>query len=95
MDGTESTVEKAINASRPEMGTQIQDSRQSVRDVSESQDEYCDTTAQANIVLGQSSSSGSVDILTDGSIAVDPGQGSPKLWVPAGMSQSLCDQEVY
>ncbi|ORX36563.1 hypothetical protein BD324DRAFT_452712 [Kockovaella imperatae] len=45
------TVEKAINASRPEMGTQIRDSRQAVRDVSESQEEYCDASAQADIVL--------------------------------------------
>ena len=45
------TVEKAINASRPEVGTQISDSRQSVRDVSESQDDYCDTSAEADIVL--------------------------------------------
>ncbi|WWC89285.1 uncharacterized protein L201_004206 [Kwoniella dendrophila CBS 6074] len=47
------TVKKAIDASRPEMGTQINDSRQAVRDVSESQDAYCDTTAQADIVLVQ------------------------------------------
>ena len=45
------TVEKAINASRPEVGTQISDSRQSVKDVSESQDDYCDTSAEADIVL--------------------------------------------
>ncbi|WVF71489.1 hypothetical protein IAT40_006295 [Kwoniella sp. CBS 6097] len=45
------TVQKALDASRPEKGTQINDSRQAVRDVSESQDQYCDTTAQADIVL--------------------------------------------
>ncbi|OCF40369.1 hypothetical protein I317_05804 [Kwoniella heveanensis CBS 569] len=45
------TVQKALDASRPEKGTQINDSRQAVSDVSESQDEYCDTTARADIVL--------------------------------------------
>ncbi|EIW70337.1 hypothetical protein TREMEDRAFT_29286 [Tremella mesenterica DSM 1558] len=45
------TVQKAVDASRPEMGTQISDSRQAVRDVSESQNEYCDTSAGADLVL--------------------------------------------
>ena len=47
------TVEKAVNASRPEMGTQITDSKQAVRDVSESQEEYCDASAQADLVVGK------------------------------------------
>ncbi|KAK8864438.1 hypothetical protein IAR55_001687 [Kwoniella newhampshirensis] len=51
VDNIRATVQKAIDASRPETGTQINDSRQAVRDVSESQNEYCDTSAQADIVL--------------------------------------------
>nr|XP_031863300.1 uncharacterized protein CI109_001175 [Kwoniella shandongensis]KAA5530372.1 hypothetical protein CI109_001175 [Kwoniella shandongensis] len=51
MDNIRATVQKAIDASRPETGTQINDSRQAVRDVSESQNQYCDTSAQADIVL--------------------------------------------
>ena len=46
-------MQKAVDASRPEVGTQIRDSRQAVKDVSESQDDYCDTSAQADIVLGE------------------------------------------
>lgn len=46
------TVRKAVDASRPETATQIGDSRQAVRDVSESQNEYCDSSAEANIALG-------------------------------------------
>ena len=42
-----------MNASRPEMGTQIRDSRHAVKDVSESQEEYCDASAQADLVLGE------------------------------------------
>ncbi|WVW83952.1 hypothetical protein I302_105975 [Kwoniella bestiolae CBS 10118] len=53
MNNIRNTVQKALDASRPEKGTQINDSRQAVRDVSESQDAYCDTTAQADIVLVQ------------------------------------------
>ena len=49
-----STVQKAVDASRPEAGTQIRDSRQAVADVPESQNDYCDTSAQADIVLGTS-----------------------------------------
>nr|XP_019011143.1 uncharacterized protein I206_04455 [Kwoniella pini CBS 10737]OCF49924.1 hypothetical protein I206_04455 [Kwoniella pini CBS 10737] len=56
LNNIRSTVQKALDASRPEKGTQITDSRQAVRDVSESQDNYCDTTAQADIVLGEYSS---------------------------------------
>ncbi|KAK6910047.1 hypothetical protein I203_104076 [Kwoniella mangroviensis CBS 8507] len=51
LNNIRNTVQKALDASRPEKGTQINDSRQAVRDVSESQDTYCDTTAQADIVL--------------------------------------------
>ncbi|WVR07080.1 hypothetical protein IAU60_004119 [Kwoniella sp. DSM 27419] len=50
-DSIKHTVQMALDASRPEKGTQISDSRQATRDVSESQDQYCDTTAQADIVL--------------------------------------------
>ncbi|WWC62006.1 uncharacterized protein I303_104593 [Kwoniella dejecticola CBS 10117] len=50
MNDIRNTVQKALDASRPEKGTQINDSRQAVRDVSESQDTYCDTTAQADLV---------------------------------------------
>jgi hypothetical protein len=46
-------VQKAVDASRPETATQIKDRRHAVNDVSESQNEYCDTTAQADIVLGE------------------------------------------
>jgi len=48
-----STVRKAVDASRPEVGTEIRDSRQAVKDVSESQDDYCDTGASADVVLGE------------------------------------------
>ena len=47
-------MQKAVDASRPETATQITDSRHAVKDVSESQNEYCDTSAQADIVLGES-----------------------------------------
>ncbi|WRT66409.1 uncharacterized protein IL334_003365 [Kwoniella shivajii] len=57
LDSIRNTVQKALDASRPEKGTQINDSRQAVRDVSESQDNYCDTTAQADIVLVQGAAS--------------------------------------
>ncbi|WVQ80757.1 hypothetical protein IAT38_002862 [Cryptococcus sp. DSM 104549] len=45
------TVQTAIDASRPETATQIGDSRQAVGSVSESQSDYCDTTAQVDLVL--------------------------------------------
>ena len=41
-----------MDASRPETATQIVDSRQAVKNVSESQNEYCDTTAEADLTLG-------------------------------------------
>lgn len=46
-----STVQKALDASRPETSTHIQDSRMGATAVSESQSDYCDTTASADIVL--------------------------------------------
>ena len=46
-------MKKALDASRPEEGTQIQDSRKAVRDVSESQNEYCDMGAGSDIILGE------------------------------------------
>lgn len=52
--GTGDTVQKAVDASRPEASTQIMDSRQAVKDVSESQDDYCDSSAGANLLLGES-----------------------------------------
>ena len=52
------TVKKAIDASRPESSTQISDSKQAVRDVSESQDEYCDTSASADIVMAATDTTG-------------------------------------
>ena len=52
-NSTGDTVKKAVDASRPETSTQIVDSRQAVRDVSESQNDYCDTSAEADLVLGE------------------------------------------
>ena len=51
LESIRNTVQKAVDASRPETSTQISDSRQAVRDVSESQDDYCDTSAQADLKL--------------------------------------------
>lgn len=47
------TVLKAVNASRPENQSQFQNSRRSVADVSESQGQYCDDSAEANLFLGE------------------------------------------
>lgn len=49
------TVQTAIDASRPEASTQISNSKAAVRDVSESQGQYCDTSAEADLVLSESS----------------------------------------
>lgn len=46
------TVKKAMDASRPETSTLIRDSRQAVNDVSESQDDYCDTSVHVDLVMG-------------------------------------------
>jgi hypothetical protein len=62
MKSIRSTVKKAIDASRPEMGTQISDSRQAVRNVSESQDNYCDSSAEAELVLAVPGDSTGVSI---------------------------------
>jgi hypothetical protein len=51
MNSIRNTVQKALDASRPETGTHIQDSRIGSTAVSESQSDYCDTTASADIVL--------------------------------------------
>jgi hypothetical protein len=79
------TVQKAVDASRPEAGTQIRDSRQAVKDVSESQGEYCDASAQADIVLGERRGMISM-ATTDEMTATDLGRGSPRIWVPRGQS---------
>lgn len=41
-----------MDASRPETSTLIRDSRQAVNDVSESQDDYCDTSVHVDLVMG-------------------------------------------
>ncbi|ODN94260.1 hypothetical protein L198_05116 [Cryptococcus wingfieldii CBS 7118] len=47
------TVKKAMDASRPETATRIQDSRKAVNNVSEAQGDYCDTTAEVSLKLGE------------------------------------------
>jgi hypothetical protein len=42
-------VQRAVDASRPETSTQIADSRIGSRDVSESQNDYCDVAAKAEL----------------------------------------------
>lgn len=54
LDDIRQTVLKAVNASRPENAAQIQNTKQAVNDVSESQGQYCDESAQANVRLGKS-----------------------------------------
>lgn len=41
-----------MDASRPETSTQIRDSRQAVNDVSESQNDYCNTSVHVDLVMG-------------------------------------------
>lgn len=50
--GIGATVKKAMDASRPETSTQIRDSRQAVNDVSESQNDYCNTSVHVDLVIG-------------------------------------------
>lgn len=51
MNSIRSTVQKALDASRPETSTHVMDSRMGATAVSESQSDYCDTSASADIVL--------------------------------------------
>lgn len=51
MAAIRNTVKRAIDASRPEAATQIDDSRRGASEVSESQNTYCDPQAEANIKL--------------------------------------------
>lgn len=91
-------MQKAVDASRPETATQITDSRHAVKDVSESQNEYCDTTAQADIVLGrfhlrmQLSIDETAPVLIE---AVDQGRHGPKIWVPRGESGGTYVMPMY
>jgi hypothetical protein len=52
------TVLKAVNASRAENQTQFQNTKNAVKDVSESQGQYCDDSAEANLQLGELDSCG-------------------------------------
>ena len=81
-NSTGDTVKKAVDASRPETSTQIVDSRQAVRDVSESQNDYCDTSAEADLVLGERAG---IRIASADRSAATVCQGM-KVWVPRGMS---------
>lgn len=83
MSQIRSTVQKAIDASRPEAGTQISESRQAVADVSESQNGYCDTSAAHDLVLGQYTTARHGVSGTDG--AAVPGDADRLgIWIPRG-----------
>jgi len=64
------TVLKAVNASRPENRNQIQNAKQAVRDVSESQGQYCDESAEANLRLAWKPAPQNIDAC--------------KVWLPHG-----------
>lgn len=80
-------MQTAVNASRPENSTKVHDSRQAVRDVSESQNDYCDTSAKADIVLGELTVQHVVELELN-ELAIDPGRHGLRIWVPSG--KSLC-----
>lgn len=83
MSQIRSTVQKAIDASRPEVGTQISDSRQAVADVSESQNGYCDLSAEADLALGECGWSHAEAAGAD-RLAITGDAERLSIWIPTG-----------
>jgi hypothetical protein len=87
-----STVLKAVNASRSETQAQFQSQKSTIKNVAESQQHYCDDTAEANLWLGGLTA---LRVQLTLSTAWKPSPNdiaACKIWLPHGQEEFKPDQ---